>query len=161
LHQLRQKSSKAASIAAVLTEFLPMRDQLEQLKEQFSGDEFGKQYNAIPVAMEKALEQLGVTEYTMAVGEPIKNIINESRCIIIDREYSDQVAKDTVLRPLRIGLELEGNIIRPAECIASLGSEQAAAALEQQELQSNEAGEQTPSEGEGSEEVSSSAEETA
>jgi hypothetical protein len=69
------------------------------------------------------------------------------------------VAKDTVLRPIRIGLELEGNIIRPAECIASLGSEQAAA--EQQKEQSDEAGEQAPSEGEGIEEVSSSAEETA
>jgi molecular chaperone GrpE (heat shock protein) len=154
---MRQKSNKAASIAAVLTEFLPMRDRLEQLKVEFSDDTFGKQYNAIPTAMTKALHDLGVTEYTMSVGEPIKNIINESRCIVIDSEYSELVAKDTVLRPLRVGLELQGNIIRPAECIASLGSEQAVAA--QEEEQQSEA---PSAEREGSEDVpSNSAEEAA
>jgi hypothetical protein len=36
-----------------------------------------------------------------------------------------------VITPLKSGLEIQGNIVRPAECVASLGSEAAAAAEEE------------------------------
>lgn len=110
-------------MATVLSEFLPMRERLEELQSQYSEDDFGKQYNALPSAMKSAFDELGVSDYTVDVGE----LIDESRCVVIDREYSDNIPKDAVIRPIKGGLELQGNVIRPVECIASLGAEEESA----------------------------------
>lgn len=106
-------------MAAVLNEFLSVRDRLEELQSLYSEDDFGKQYNALPSAMKAAFDELGVSDYTIGVGETI----DDARCVVIDREHSESIPKDAVIRPIRGGLELQGNVIRAAECIASLGPE--------------------------------------
>jgi molecular chaperone GrpE (heat shock protein) len=102
-----------------LTEFLPILDDLELLKEKYADDEFGKQYNALPGAMRNAFSQMGVTELTMKPGDKI----DTSRMEIVESVYSAEHAKDTVIRPISMGMELSGNIIRMASCVTSLGTE--------------------------------------
>lgn len=115
-----QSSNKFAATAGVLTEFLPTLDQLTILRERFEGDEFGQKYAALAGGVRAAFTEMGVTEYTLAEGEPI----DTSRMTVIESEHSAIIAKDCVLRPLAVGLELKGNIVRPAECVASLGVEE-------------------------------------
>lgn len=112
-------SNKSACTAAVLTKFLPVLDQLTELREAYSEDEFGKQYGALTSDLKGAFSKLGVTEYTIATGDPV----DKSRVAVIESEYSTEHEADTVIRPVALGLELQGNIVRMAKCVASLGPE--------------------------------------
>lgn len=106
-------------MAAVLGEFLPVLDRLEDLKVKYEDDDFGKQYGALPGAIKAAYSELGAKEYTVTIGDRI----DKSRMVVIDSEHSENHASDTVLRPISMGLELQGNPIRLAECVACLGPE--------------------------------------
>ena len=117
-----QSSNKYAATAGVLTEFLPVLDRLQALREQYDADEFGAKYSALAGGLRAAFTEMGVTEYTVNEGEPVE----KSRVVVVDSEYSETVEKDTVLRPVAIGMELQGNVVRMAECVASLGSETSA-----------------------------------
>jgi len=117
-----QSSNKFSATAATLTEFLPIVDDLIALREKYGEHEFGKQYNALPGAMKTAFTEMGVTEYTVNVGDPV----DTTRMIVVGSEYSDEYERDTVLRPINMGMELQGNVILKAECVASLGPEASA-----------------------------------
>ena len=113
-------SNKYSATASILTEFLPILDHLNELRDdKYGEDDFGKQYNALPGAMKTAFSELGVTEYTLTTGDAV----DKERMIVIDEEYSDNHPKGTVIRPVAMGMELQGNVIRMAEVIASLGPE--------------------------------------
>lgn len=117
--QQLQSSNEFSSTANVVTEFLPVLDELQRLKALYADDAFGKNYNAMAGNFQTALLELGVEEFTVPVGSPVDG----RRVVVVDTEYSDKIAKNTVVRPLKLGLELKGNVVRLAECVASLGSE--------------------------------------
>lgn len=116
-----QSSNKFSASASVLAQFLPCLDELWGLKVKYEEDPFGKQYGAMAGAMRSAFLELGVEEYTAEAGEAV----DLGRMTVTEWEKSEEIPKDTVIRPLSIGLELKGNVIRPANCVASLGSETA------------------------------------
>ena len=104
--------------ANVVREFLPVYDKMKKLNEQYAGDDFGKGYGGLN--MEGVFNKMKIQEYTVASGDAVDSY----RMAVIDSEYSTELPKDTVIRPVAMGLELEGNVIRAAECVASLGSEE-------------------------------------
>ena len=114
-----QNTNKFTATAKVCAEFLPVLDRLEALKEVYGEDEFGQQYNAMSGAMRAALQALGVKEYGVSPGEAV----DLGRVQVIESEFSEEFGKDTIIQPLSNGLELEGNTVRMATCVASLGSE--------------------------------------
>lgn len=114
---MMQSSNKSTATASILADFLPVLDKLIELREAYGEDEFGRQYNALPGAMKTALVGLGVKEYAVSVGDKV----DASRIIVVEAEHSDEYPVDTVIRPVADGLELEGNPIRMASCVASLG----------------------------------------
>jgi molecular chaperone GrpE (heat shock protein) len=119
-----QSSNEFTAVAGVVSEFLPVLDELQRLKALYEGDAFGKNYNAMAGNLQTALLELGVEEYAIPVGSPVDG----RRVVVVDTEYSDKFAKNTIVRPLKLGLEIKGNVVRLAECVASLGSEAEAAA---------------------------------
>jgi molecular chaperone GrpE (heat shock protein) len=121
-------SNKSGAMAGVLVSFLPVLDKLGVLQAQFGEDEFGKSYNALQGIMRQVYIDLGTTEYTVNPADPV----DKMRVDVIETEHSDQPA-DTVLRPLSMGLEIDGNVIRAAQCVASLGPMVAEDAVEEME----------------------------
>ena len=82
-------------------------------------DEFGKMYNALPGAIKSGFTSMGCTEYEIATNEPIQN---SNRMVVIDSEISTTVPKDCVIRTVQSGMELQGNMIRLAQVVSSLGN---------------------------------------
>ena len=124
--KMLQSSNKYAATAGVLSEFLPVLDRLTSLREQYGEDEFGRKYAALAGGMRTAFSDLGVTEYTVSPGDSVE----ADRVVAIASEHSDAIEVHRVLRPIAVGMELQGNVVRPAECVASLGVEQSVAAVE-------------------------------
>jgi molecular chaperone GrpE (heat shock protein) len=120
-----QSSNKYSATASVLSEFLPVMDTLIQLREKYGDDDFGKQYNSLPGAIKTGFSVMGTTDFTVATGDKV----DTSRMVVMESEYSDTLAKDIVVRPLAIGMELQGNVIRMAEVVASLGKEPEASSV--------------------------------
>mmetsp|Transcript_36436 Transcript_36436/g.75833 ORF Transcript_36436/g.75833 Transcript_36436/m.75833 type:complete len:146 (-) Transcript_36436:272-709(-) len=112
-------SNKQGSIASTLTQFLPIYDRLQELNQENQNDDFGKQYGALYTSMKQAFADLGVEEYSVQVGSNVDNF----RMSVLDSHHDDTQAADTVLECLAGGLELQGNIVRPAQVVASLGPE--------------------------------------
>lgn len=137
-------SNKETSIANVLRSFLPVKDQLEMLNNKYQDDEFGKNYGALHGNFNTAFTEMGVTEYTATVGEKI----DRTRMLVVEEKYSPDHPKDTVLEPLKMGLELKGNVIILAECVASLGDESSSEEDDGSEEESDDAdaGEETAEE---------------
>ena len=106
-------------MAGVLTSFLPVLDNLGQLQDQYGDDEFGKSYNALQGIMRQVFTDLGATEYTVNTGDKVDMI----RMNAIESVHSADYPADTVIQPLTLGWELQGNVIRAAECVTSLGPE--------------------------------------
>jgi molecular chaperone GrpE (heat shock protein) len=126
--QMLASSNKSGAMAGVLVSFLPVLDKLGMLQAQHGEDEFGKSYNALQGVMRQVYIDLGTTEYTVNAGDAV----DKMRVDVIEAEHSDQPA-DTVIRPLSMGLEIDGNVIRAAQCIASLGPVVAEDAVEEME----------------------------
>jgi molecular chaperone GrpE (heat shock protein) len=108
-------------------EFVSLYDRLNELKEKYAGDDFGTKYNGL--TMKPTFSKMGVEEYTVEVGAEVDNF----RMTVVESEHSSEYAKDTVIRSVTMGMELEGNVIRPAECVASLGTEEEIKAVEEVE----------------------------
>ena len=113
-------SGRSSATAAVLSEFLPIYDKMDDLKEKFGGDDFGSKYSGL--SMENTFEKMGVKQFEVSVGETVDN----SRMVVVEGTHSEEFDKDVVVKPLSKGMEFEGNVIRAAECVASLGPEGAA-----------------------------------
>lgn len=109
-----------------------MYDRLNELKEKYANNEFGLKYNGI--TMQPTFSSMGVEEYTVEAGAKVDNF----RMKVVESEYSSEYAKDTVIRPVTVGMQLEGNAMRPAECVASLGIEEEIKAAEEGEEDSEE-----------------------
>lgn len=123
-------SNQDTNMATILRSFLPVKDKLDMLRQSYGEDEFGQAYVALAGNFNTCLAEMGVTDYTVSPGDPV----DRRRVVVVEEEYSTEFAKDTVVQPLKLGLELKGNVIRLAECVGSLGDEsEAAAAAEEEE----------------------------
>lgn len=128
-------SSREVAVASVLQSFLPIMDDFEELEQKYGNDDFGKSFSALGGTLKSAFKELGVQEYSVKEGDQV----NKQRITVVEEEYSDEFPKDTVIRPVAVGMELQGNVMRMAECVASLGSEQDEADAEKEgEEDSNE-----------------------
>ena len=142
--QSMNSSSRSMSTANVVKEFLPIYDKMNSLKEKYANDEFGAGYSGL--SMTAAFNKMGVQEYTVNAGDRVDSF----RMAVIESEYSTTQPKNTVIKPLAMGLELDGNVIRAAECVASLGSEEdAKKEKEEAEAKAKAAEEAKAAEGEG------------
>ena len=112
-------SSRSSVVANILAQFLPVMDKLNELKAKYGEDPFGSQYGALPGALNTVFTSLGVTEFIVQPGEPV----DETRMLVEAEEYSEEFAVKTVIRTTSGGIELDGNVIVPASCVASLGSQ--------------------------------------
>jgi molecular chaperone GrpE (heat shock protein) len=121
-----QSTNKFSATAAVLSEFLPIMDKLMALREKYGEDEFGKMYNALPGAIKTGFTSMDCTEYEVAANEPVVT----TRMVVVASEPSDTVPKDSVIRTVVPGMELQGNMMRLAQVVASSGSGGAEAASE-------------------------------
>ena len=116
---------KSAARATVLQSFLPVLDELDVIGPKYEGVAFAKTLDAgLRSELENSLGELGVSEYAVESGQAM----DVGRVVAVEEEYSEEFAKGTVIRPLKSGLEISGNAIRPAEVVGSLGSESDAAA---------------------------------
>ena len=111
--------NKFAARAGVIATFLPVLNDLESVGMKYEGDEFAKSLGALRAEFMNSMNELGVTEYTVNVGD----VVDGSRVVATSEEYSEECATGTVVSSVKSGLEIQGNIVRPAECVASLGSE--------------------------------------
>jgi molecular chaperone GrpE (heat shock protein) len=116
-------------MAGVLASFLPILDKLGELQDKYGEDDFGKSYNALQAVMRQVFTDLGATEYAVNTGDAV----DKSRVDAVETEYSESYPKDTVIQALSPGWELQGNIIRSAQCVVSLGSENSVEETSQQE----------------------------
>ncbi len=79
--------------------------------------------------MQATFATLGVTDFDVEAGENVNNF----RMKVLESELSTEHPKDTILRQVAPGMELDGNVIRAALCVASLGAEEAEEAAEEEE----------------------------
>jgi molecular chaperone GrpE (heat shock protein) len=129
--------SKSAARATVLQSFLPVLDEMDAIAAKYEGNAFaGTLRNGLTSEFQNTLKNLGVEEFSVASGDDVVL----GRVVAVEEKYSEEFGKGTVIAPLKSGLEIQGNIVRPAECVASLGSEAeekaeeaAAAAAEEKE----------------------------
>lgn len=110
-------SGRSSATAAVLSEFLPVYDKMNDLKAKFGGDDFGSKYSGL--SMENTFAKMGVKQFEVATGDPVDN----SRMVVVEGTHSAEFDNNVVITPLSKGMEFEGNVIRVAECVASLGPE--------------------------------------
>lgn len=118
--QSMNSNSQSSATAGILTEFLPVYDQMTSLKEKYPDSKYGG------LSLDPTLEKMGVTSYDVAVGDRLDRI----RMNPVESEHSADVEKDAVISVLSSGLELDGNIVRAAECVVSLGAEEEESAEE-------------------------------
>lgn len=105
-------SNRSSATAGVLTEFLPVYDAMNVLHEKYAGDEFGGKYSGL--SMGATFAKMGVQEFSVQAGELVVN----DRMTVVGTEESE-LPPGSVIQVVRPGLELEGNVIRPLECVAS------------------------------------------
>jgi molecular chaperone GrpE (heat shock protein) len=130
-----QSSDSNSATAGLLADFLPVWDKLQELEAKYGEDEFGMKYNPLPSAMRSAFSEMGVVEFTVAVGDDV----DLRRMKVIQAEASEDVAEDKVLRSLAAGLELDGNMVRKGQVVKSLGPKEEAAAEEAPAAEDDEA----------------------
>lgn len=137
--------SKSAARASVLQSFLPALEEMEAIGAKYEGSDFARTLqNGLTSEFQSNLSELGVTEYSVESGEDVV----VGRVVAVEEEYSEEIGKGKVITPVKGGLEIQGNVVRPAECVASLGSEtaeeeeeEAANAEEEGDAESEEAAE--------------------
>jgi molecular chaperone GrpE (heat shock protein) len=111
--------NKTVARAAVLTDFLPIMEELNGLVARYEGNEFAQKYRALSSDFNKALGDMGVEGFTINEGAAVDGV----RCIAVQEEFSDTVPKDCVIRVAAFGYELEGNVMRPVNAVVSKGPE--------------------------------------
>eukprot|EP00563_Minutocellus_polymorphus_P004453 CAMPEP_0181043770 /NCGR_PEP_ID=MMETSP1070-20121207/12894_1 /TAXON_ID=265543 /ORGANISM="Minutocellus polymorphus, Strain NH13" /LENGTH=279 /DNA_ID=CAMNT_0023122139 /DNA_START=25 /DNA_END=864 /DNA_ORIENTATION=- len=122
------KSNESTAKATILQDFLPVLDELKALDEKYAGDDFAQSYKALRWDLNNAMTALGMSEYTAEVGATA----DRTRVVAVEEQYSDDFAKGAVISPVAVGLELQGNVMRMAECVVSLGSEADSKAAEEE-----------------------------
>lgn len=116
------KDNTTAAKAMALEPFLPILETLVHVRHDYENDEFAKGYNALCSDFQSALKGLGVVEYTVQEGDTVDNT-SAGRIVAAREEYSDVFAKGAVIQPVTVGFEIEGNIIKSASAVVSLGPE--------------------------------------
>jgi len=111
--------SRSTAEASVVQEFLPVLDRLQSLNEEYANDEFAKKYSALAWDFNNALKELGLEQFTIYEGD----VIDKRRMEVVEEEYSTTIAKGSVVKPITMGHELKGNVIRLAQVVGSLGVE--------------------------------------
>jgi len=135
--RLRSAASKTNTLvlmASVLQSFLPILDELKYLEGKYSDDEFAKKYSALSWDFNNAMKALGVTEFTAKEGVKL-NALRENP---VKEDYSDDIEKGFVIAPVGVGFELDGNVMRMADVVVSLGSEADAKAAAEKEKEEEE-----------------------
>uniref|UniRef100_A0A7S2R1B9 GrpE protein homolog n=1 Tax=Eucampia antarctica TaxID=49252 RepID=A0A7S2R1B9_9STRA len=105
--------------ASVLQTFLPVLDELTSLNEQHGDNDFAKSYRALKGVMIGGLKDLKAEEFSVATSDAV----DSRRVNAVEKIYSDDIGKGSVVEMTRTGWELEGNVMRLANVIVSLGSE--------------------------------------
>jgi hypothetical protein len=109
-------------MASVVQNFLPILEDLEQLQEQYGNDDFGKSYNALSGILRSGMKELGVEDFDIQAGSsPVEHA---GRVSVVAEEYSAEFPQGTVIRSISTGMELQGNVIKMAECVVSLSKEE-------------------------------------
>jgi len=111
-------STQASATAAVLKGFLPIFDKFNNLKESNLEDEFGSKYTELN--LQQTFLTLGVTDFNVEAGQKVDNF----RMKVLESEVSTEQPKDTVVRQVAPGMEIDGNVIRAALCVSSAGAEE-------------------------------------
>lgn len=116
--EIRKESNRFSSRAAVVSKVLPILDELEELEAKY--DPEVNDYKALRSDLENVLrDKLDMTDYEGVVGDEY----NLVRYTCVGEEYSEELAKDLIIRSVKSGLEIKGNVLRPAEVVKSLGNE--------------------------------------
>ena len=113
-------SNQSSATAGVLAEFLPAYNAMQSLSEQYAGTEFGGKYSGLSMAASFA--KMGVQEFGAQEGEPVVS----GRMTVVGTDESE-LGPNSIVQVVAPGLELEGNVIRPLECIATAAAEGEAA----------------------------------
>lgn len=113
------QTSKSISRASVLQKhFVPILEEMSLLQQKYATTPNGKSYDTLRSDMMLALQKkIDVTTYDSPVGKEV----NKQRDAIVGYEASDTIPKGMVLRSVKSGLEVQGNVICPAQCIVSQG----------------------------------------
>jgi molecular chaperone GrpE (heat shock protein) len=101
----------------VVRDFIPVYDTLNKLQQNYVNDEFGSKYSELN--LQQTFTNLGVSTFHVVPGDKV----NTFRMKVLEKQISQDFDKDLVIREVSSGLELDGNVIRAASCIASLGSQ--------------------------------------
>jgi len=112
-----QTSNKSTSKTNILKEFLPVYDRLDELNAEHGESEFGSKYGGL--SLKNVFTSIGVTEYSVEAGSEVNYKVK-----VASSQVSADVAKDCVIEQVATGLELDGNLLKEAECIVSLGAEE-------------------------------------
>lgn len=112
-------NNKSTATAVVLQNFLPVLEQLRESKTKYENDEFGQKYSALSSDFEKVFADMGVTEFTVSEGDKA----DARRIVTVEEQYSETIAQGCVIKPLQVGVELDGNVMKMAEAVVSLGPE--------------------------------------
>jgi molecular chaperone GrpE (heat shock protein) len=119
---------KSAARASVLRSFLPALDELDVLGRKYGGNDFARTFDSgLRSELETSLRDLGVSVYEVSAGQ---SILDVGRVVAVEQEPSEEHPRGTAIRSVKAGLEISGNIIRPAEVVGSLGREEDIAAVE-------------------------------
>lgn len=113
------QTSKYISRASVLQKhFVPILEEMSILQQKYANTPNGKSYDTLRSDMMLALQKkIDVSTYDSSVGKEV----NKQREAIVGYEASDTIPKGMVLRSVKSGLEVHGNVICPAQCIVSQG----------------------------------------
>ncbi|GFH45741.1 hypothetical protein CTEN210_02215 [Chaetoceros tenuissimus] len=114
-------NSQAAAKAGVLQSFLPIMDELKTLTEKYEGNDFAKSYGALSWDFNNALKDMGVAEFTVEAGQ----VADSRRVQAVQEVHSEEVAKGVIIEVVDSGFEMEGNVMRMAAAVVSLGPEAA------------------------------------
>ena len=120
MREISTQNNRFSSRAAVVTKVLPVLDELMELEGRYDPEING--YKALRWDFQNALtEKLDMSEYGAEVGDEFNFI----RYKAVSEEYSDAFPKDSIISVVKSGLEIKGNVLRPAEVVRSLGKEEA------------------------------------
>jgi len=136
--QIAFKGNKFIARASVLQEFLPVLDELQAADQKYAGNNFADNYSKLSANFKKVLEDLEMSDFNPEIGTKI----DTRRCNVVDKVYSEEIGKDCVVSARTIGYELQGNVMRMAEVVSSLGSESAEKEVTEDEIVEGE-GEET------------------
>jgi molecular chaperone GrpE (heat shock protein) len=113
------QTSKYISRASVLQKhFVLILEELSTLQQQYANTPNGKSYDTLRSDMMLALQKkIDVSTFDSPVGKEV----NKQRDDIVGYEASDTIPKGMVVRSVKSGLEVHGNVVCPAQCIVSQG----------------------------------------